>query len=165
MADRTDHATDTHVPGDHVWDLIKDIPMALLVTHDGGLLDARPMSAFVRHDEGRIYIMANAGEDSDRQINANPNTVLSFQDSLTFVTVYGAAETSNDRAKIAELWTPFAKAWWDSPEDPRIRLISITPDSAEYWESPGKAVAYVKMLVAAATGTRPDVGKHGTTRL
>ena len=30
---------------DDVWTLIKDIPMALLVTKDGDRLDARPMGA------------------------------------------------------------------------------------------------------------------------
>ncbi len=149
----------------HVWELIQDIPMALLITHDGAGLDARPMSAHVQRGENCIYIMANAGEDSDREIQANPDVVLSFQKSQTYVMVYGVAEILNDRAKIAELWSPFAKAWWDSPDDPRIRLIAITPDSAEYWETPGKLVVYAKMLAAAATGSRPDVGDHGTARL
>lgn len=51
---------------EHVWGLIADIPMALLVTRDGGLLDARPMAATVREKEGRLYILANKGEDSER---------------------------------------------------------------------------------------------------
>ena len=59
-----------------------------------------------------------------------------------------------------ELWEPTAKAWWDSADNPNIRLLTVTPSEAEYWDSPGKTVSMVKMLVAAATGTRPDVGKN-----
>lgn len=150
---------------EHVWNLIKDIPMALLITHDGTGLDVRPMAARVRREEGHIYILANTGEDSDREIQADPDTVLSFQSGQTYISVYGRAQVSNDRAKIADLWPPFAKAWWDSPDDPRIRLITLLPDAAEYWETPGKLVVYAKMLAAAATGTRPDVGKHDTVSL
>jgi general stress protein 26 len=156
----------TETDAAHVWTLIEEIPMALLVTQDGDALDARPMAANVRRDEGCIYILANAGEDSDREIQADSDVILSFQkNSQTYVVVKGTATASNDRAKIQALWNAFDKAWWDGPEDPRIRLLTIVPESAEYWESPGKIVAYAKMLVAAATGGRPDVGKHGGTLL
>jgi hypothetical protein len=36
----------------------------------------------------------------------------------------------------------------------------MTPTIAEYWDSPGKAVSMVKMVVAAATGAMPDLGKN-----
>ena len=45
-----------------VWKLLEDIPMALLVTKDGERLDARPMAATAKKDEGAIYILANKGE-------------------------------------------------------------------------------------------------------
>ena len=150
---------------DHIWNLLQDIPMALLVTHDGDGTDARPMAATARKDERRIYILANAGEDSDRQIQADSRVMLSFQKGVTFVVVHGRATASDDRAKIKALWTAFDKAWWDGPEDRRIRLFSIVPERAEYWDSPGKLVAYVDMLVAAATGGKPSTGEHGQARL
>ncbi len=150
---------------EHVWDMIEDIHFALLVTKAGDRLDARPMAATARQGEGRIYIMANKGEDSDEQIQNDSEVILSFQKGADHVVVHGKAVASNDRAKIADLWTPFAKAWWDGPDDPRIRLIVVTPGRAEYWESPGKVVAYADMLLSAATGKRPSTGDHGSVRL
>jgi len=150
---------------EHVWNLIEDIPMALLVTRDGMAVDARPMGATARTKEGRIYILANKGEDTDRQVQADPEVTLSFQKGVTYVVVHGTAAVSDDRAKIADLWNAFDKAWWTGPDDPRIRLIAITPGKAEYWESPGKLVAYTDMILAAAVGTRPKTGEHGTVRL
>ncbi|MEH2481463.1 hypothetical protein V1282_004820 [Nitrobacteraceae bacterium AZCC 2146] len=29
---------------------------------------------------------------------------------------------------------------------------------AEFWDSPGMVISYVKMAAAAITGTRPDIG-------
>lgn len=156
--------SDTKSPRD-VWKLIQDIPMALLVTNDGDRLDARPMAATAKPEEGYIYILANKGEDSDRQIQADSEVVLSFQKGVSFVVVHGQARASDDRARIRELWTAFDKAWWDGPEDPRIRLLTVTPSRAEYWESPGKLIAYADMLVAAATGKKPATGEHGSVRL
>jgi general stress protein 26 len=154
----------TDQSSEHVWKLIQDIPMALLVTRDGDAMDARPMAAKAR-DDGRIYILANKGEDSDQEIQADSEVVLSFQKGVTYVVVYGSAHASNDRAKIKELWTAFDKAWWDGPEDTRIRLLTVMPARAEYWESPGKLIAYADMLVSAATGKRPSEGDHGKISL
>lgn len=149
----------------HIWTLMEGIPMALLITRDGEAMDARPMAAHAKAEEGRIYILANKGEDSDQEIQADSEVVLSFQKGATYVVVYGSGHASDDRAKIKELWTPFAQAWWDGPDDPRIRLLTITPASAEYWESPGKLITYADMLLSAATGKRPNVGEHGSTAL
>ena len=45
-------------------------------------------------------------------------------------------------------------------EDPNIRVLKITPDDAEFWDSPGSVISYVKMAAAAVTGTRPDLGDN-----
>ena len=74
-----------------------------------------------------------------------------------FVSVTGHASVSRDKAKIKELWGPSAKAWWDSPDDPNIRLLTVTPDDAEFWEGPGKIVGTIKMAAAAATNSRPEL--------
>jgi general stress protein 26 len=149
----------------HVWEMIKDNHAGLLITHDRDGMDARPMATTVRREEGAIYILANKQEDSDRQIQFDRDVVLSFQNGASFVVVYGGAEVSDDRQKIRDLWNAFDKAWWDRPDDPRIRLITVRPDRAEYWESPGKLVSYADMLVSAATGKRPGAGEHGQVRL
>jgi hypothetical protein len=54
-----------------------------------------------------------------------------------------------------------AKAWWDSADDPNIRILKVTPEEAQYWDSPGTTVSYVKMAAAALTGSRPDMGEKG----
>jgi len=79
------------------------------------------MGATAREKEGRIYILANQGEDTDRQVQADPDVIVSFQKGVSYVVVHGTAEASSDRAKIADLWTAFDKAWWDGPQDPLHR--------------------------------------------
>lgn len=145
----------------HVWKVIEDIRMALLVTKSGEGVDARPMAAMAQQENGRIYILANKGEDSHRQIQADDQVIVSFQKGVTYVVVHGSAHPSDDRAKIKELWTAFDQAWWDGPDDPRIILISIEPIRAEYWESPGKLISYTDMLLSAVTGKKPNTGQHG----
>ncbi|MGJ4890298.1 pyridoxamine 5'-phosphate oxidase family protein [Bradyrhizobium sp. HKCCYLS3077] len=147
---------------DRVWELMKKITFAMLVTRDGDRLRARPMSAYLQRDENMIYFLTDARHHKDEEIARAPQVNLSFADAgaQKYVSLTGTAAISNDRAKIRELFTTTAKAWWDSAEDPNIRLLKITPDDAEYWDSPGTVVSYIKMAAAAVTNTRPDLGDN-----
>jgi general stress protein 26 len=146
---------------DHVWELMKKISICMLTTWDGENLHARPMGAYVRREEGTIYFLTDAARHKDDEIRQYPKVSLAFADTgaQKYVAIAGRAEISNDRRKIRELWSTPAKAWWDSPDDPNIRILKVTPVDAEYWDSPGTIVSYVKMLTAAVTGTRPDMGE------
>lgn len=147
---------------DRTWELMKTVGFAMLVTRDGDKLRARPMSAQLKRDENAIYFLTDARRHKDEEIARDPHVNLSFADagSQKYVSVTGMATISNDREKIRELFSIPAKAWWDSAEDPNIRVLRITPDDAEYWDSPGKVVSYVKMAAAAMTGSRPDLGPN-----
>ena len=147
---------------ERAWDLMKKIGFAMLVTHDGEKLRARPMSAYLERDNNAVYFLTDARRHKDEEIARNPNVNLSFADAgdQKYVSVTGTAVVSNDRAKIKQLFTTTAKAWWDSAEDPNIRVLKITPEDAEFWDSPGTIISYVKMATAAATGTRPEIGDN-----
>jgi general stress protein 26 len=144
------------------WELMKKIGFAMLVTRDGGKLRARPMSAYLERTENTIYFLTDARHHKDEEIAKNPSVNLSFADagSQKYVSATGTAVVSNDRARIKELFSTPAKAWWDSADDPNIRVLRITLDDAGYWDSPHTMISYVKMATAAMTGTRPDIGDN-----
>ncbi len=101
------------------------------------------------------------------QVENYPTVTVAFadHDAQDYVAITGQAAVSNDRARIKELWTPFARAWWDSADDPEIRLLTVTPENAEIWEGPDQLVATALMLTAAITGAKPPIGDHGAVRL
>jgi general stress protein 26 len=147
---------------DRVWELIEKIGFAMLVTCDGDRLRARPMSACLKRDENAIYFLTDARHHKDEEIARDPSVNLSFADTgrQKYVSVTGTAAIADDRAKIKELFSTPAKAWWNSADDPNIRVLKITPDDAEFWDSPGTVISYVKMASAAVTGTRPEIGDN-----
>ena len=147
---------------ERAWELMKKIGFAMLVTRDGEKLRARPMSAYLEPEKNAIYFLTDARRHKDDEIRRSPGVNLAFADasSQKYVSVTGTAVVSNDRAKIEELFSTPAKAWWDSAQDPNIRVLKFTPDDAEFWDSPGTIISYVKMAAAAATGTRPDIGEN-----
>lgn len=150
-----------------VWDMMEKVGVAMLVTKDGEKLRSRPMGAFVSRDENKVYFLADARQHKDSEIErfASVNLAFANASSQKYVSVTGRAEVSNDRGKIKELFNTAAKAWWQSADDPNIRVLKVTPDDAEYWDTPGTVVAYVKMAAAAATGTRPEIGDNKKVRM
>lgn len=147
---------------DKVWALMKDVGICMLATRDGEEIRARPMGAYVRREENAVYFFTDIRRHKDDEIARDPHVCLAFADSRgqTYVSLTGRAEVTYDLAKIKELWSTPAKAWWDSAEDPNIRLLKVTPHDAEYWDSPGTVVSYVKMAAAAVTNTRPALGEN-----
>lgn len=152
---------------DRVWTLMHKIGFCMLSTLDGDDIRARPMAAHVDRDENAVYFLTDAGGHKDDEIDEEPHVGLAFADASAqkYVSVSGTAVVSNDRAKIKELWSTPAKAWWDSADDPSIRVLKVTPRDAQYWDSPGTVVSYVKMLAAAATGSKPEIGDSAKVRM
>ena len=147
---------------ERTWDLMKKIGFAMLVTRDGEKLRARPMAAYPDRDRNAIYFLTDARRHKDEEIARSPEVNLSFADAgdQKYVSLSGRASISNDRAKIRELFSTPAKAWWDSAEDPNIRVLKVIPDDAEFWDSPGTVISYVKMVAAAVSNTRPNIGEN-----
>ena len=147
---------------DTIWNLAKSIDFCMFVTWDGMRQRARPLSARVRRDEGRIYFLSDTHGAKDDQIERFPKVTMAFADvrAHDYVAITGHAIVTDDRSKIAELWTSADKAWWEGPDDPDIRLITVDPEDAELWKGPNRLVAGAKMLAAAVTGAKVDFGEN-----
>jgi general stress protein 26 len=152
---------------DRVWKLIEKIGFCMLSTLDGEDIRARPMAAHIERDQHAIYFLTDADSHKDEDIKRNPNVGLAFADpgDQKYVSLTGHAVVSNDRQKIKDLWSTPAKAWWNSPDDPSIRVLKVTPKDAQYWDSPGTVVSYVKMLAAVMTDSRPAIGDSAKVKL
>lgn len=160
-----DHRPQTDKPDsefrDRAWELAESIGTCMLVTWDGEKQRARPMVASLKRAEHAIYFLTDQNSAQIAQANRFPEVTLTFADpgGNKFVAISGRAAVIRDRQKIEELWNPAAKAWWGSADDPAIRVVKVEPDEAELWDSPNKLIAAVKMLTAAASGTRPSLGE------
>jgi hypothetical protein len=152
---------------DRIWELAEKIDIAMFTTWDGEQQHSRPLSARVRRDEHAVYFLVDVEGGKNDQVEHFPAVSCAWADNshYKYVLMAGSARLSNDRGKIAALWSDFDKAWWEDASDPSIRLITFTPDQGELWDSPGKAVALVKMVLAAVTGAAPQMGDNAKVDL
>lgn len=144
-----------------VWDLMEKFSICMMSTWNGEEQRLRPMAAHLKRDENQILFLTDTRWHADDEIAKYPKLALAFADNgdQKYVALAGRGTVSNDRTRIKELFSMPAKAWWDSADDPNIRLLTVTPVGAEYWDGRGKVASYLSMAMAAATGTRPDVGE------
>ena len=151
-------------PSVHIWELMEDIGFCMVVTHsgEGDAVRARPMAAKVEIDDHAVYFLTDAGAPKDQEIKHTSNVCLTFSDvkANNYVSVSGTAEVFADPELAERVWSAGDKAFFSGPNDPKIRIIRVTPDRGEYWEGVGRIAKVVKMIAASASGGRPDLGKN-----
>ncbi|MES2739679.1 MAG: pyridoxamine 5'-phosphate oxidase family protein [Pseudomonadota bacterium] len=125
----------------------------------------RPMSVRQVDQNGHLWFLSASDSFKNREIAADPAVKLYFQGDAhsEFLSIDGIATVSRDQAKIKELWGFLLKTWFTEGEhDPRLTAIEVRPRQAYYWSTKhGKAVAGVKMVIGAVTGTTLDDSIEG----
>lgn len=127
-------------------------------------LSARPMATVKVEDDGSIWFFSNEYDLKSKEISKENEVMLAYSDPAknTYITVNGKAKLVNDQVRKEAYFSPAVKAWFpDGLEDPRLILICVEPDAAEYWEgTSSKVVVAFNMLKAIVTGDEYDAGKH-----
>ena len=161
MTDTSDSYNDRQ----KVWELIKDVRIALLVTSTDEGLRGRPMAAMNKDFDGELWFASRKDAPKLDQIKDDGHVLLAYSEpkEQNYVSVAGTARVTYDTAKVNELWSEPMRVWFPKgPEDPDIALICVKVVSAEYWDAPSSAwvfaVGYAK---ARLTGESPkDIGEN-----
>jgi len=142
-------------------DLLHGFSTAMLITHAGGGLRARPMAIASLTESCELWFIT--GSDSAKAHEVEQDTrvhVVCQEDHSAYVALEGRAELSSDRKRIADVWRPAFRVWFpEGMGDPDIVLIHVIPERAEFWDNTGiNKLAYVWELARAlATGKPPQV--------
>lgn len=132
-------STDTD-PREHLFDLIRDFDDAMLVTCTAyGHLRARPMALAKPVDaDGHLYFATAVDSPKVQELEHDARVAVVLQGKARFVSVSGHARVVNDRALIERLWSEAWKVWFPAgKDDPRLCLLAVEPEEAEYWDQAG----------------------------
>lgn len=129
----------------------------------------RPMSVQKVDENGVCWFLSAADSHKNKEIAADPHVQLLFQGSTysDFVSLYGKATISKDKAKIKELWEPVLKTWFtEGIDDPRVTVIRFTPQDGYYWDTKhGQIVAFAKQIAGAIMGKTMDDSIEGKLKV
>ena len=135
----------------------------------GKSVKTRPMAAQEVDDQGHLWFLSASDSVLNQEIGQDPKVQLMFQGSAhsDFLTLYGHATLSRDKAKIDELWKPLMKTWFtEGKDDPRITVIQVTPAEGYYWDTKhSKVIVLAKMVAGILTGKTLDDSIEGRLRV
>ena len=146
---------------DTFWDRLDDITAGMLSAPDA---PPRPMAHTAKRDDKTLWFITADGTDIAKaaQGGAEGHYTLACGHGQLYATIRGKLSVVDDPAKLDEIWSPMAAAWFeDGREDDDICLVAFRPSEAEVWETDGKAKALFEMARANMTDDTPELGKHG----
>ena len=150
---------------------IESIDTAMMTTRrSDGHLRSRAMANQKRAGGADLWFVCKDGTAKLDDLAQDPHVNLSYyrDSNREWISVSGTAIISRDRAKIAELYAPDWKMWFDeegdprhgTPDDPRMVLIGVTVHAAEFLEiNKSKPVLLYELVKGWVTGTEPELGE------
>ena len=152
-----------------LWDMIKTVEVAMLVTEDGEHLRSRPMAMSQKQFDGNLWFFTRASSHKVTEVEQDQRVNLSFAHpgKQDYVSVSGRATLVRDPAAISNHWSEAVRVWFPKgKDDPDIALLKVDVQQAEYWDAPSStmlhAYGYVKAVVS---GESPRPGGHGTVAM
>lgn len=118
---------------------IIDNPVCMMTTIcDVKGLDSRPMHTIEVDFMGNIYFYINLETIPVVQIENNKTVHLSYNNKKSYLSITGKSEIQYDRAVVMQYWDDSMKTLIGLEyEDPRLAVLKVTPEYADYWETPG----------------------------
>jgi general stress protein 26 len=136
-------------------ELTREISIAMLTTEtEGGLLRSRPM-AMQQFDliDGVVWFFTADDSPKAGEVARDWHVNLSYSapEKNHFVSLSGRARVVKDATKARQLWKPAAKIWFpDGLEDPRLALLRVEIEAAEYWDAPSSRMVQLYGLAKLA---------------
>lgn len=165
----TEHDRD---PIEHLRTLATDERVVMVTTCDMAgpqtQLEGRPLTVLRVDDRGTCSFLVDRTADWIPQVRGGGPGSLTGSDTSdgTWFSASGTATLVEDRARIDELWTPLAEAWFDGPDDPRLAVLDVDVESLAWWESSDNRLVRMWKLATAAMGSgHGDTGDHGVDRI
>ncbi|QQL51425.1 pyridoxamine 5'-phosphate oxidase family protein [Mucilaginibacter ginkgonis] len=145
--------------------LVDSIRTGMLTTYNAAEgFHSRPMGTAQVDVDGNFWFFTNEFSPKVQEISVDNTVSITYSDIAQniYVSLTGVATTVDDRAKMKELWNPYVEIFFpDGIDDPKLTLLKVEAQNAEYWDSSAGIIAITfKKLAAAVTGKKYVEGEH-----
>ena len=117
-------------------DILKKADVAMLVTiSEDHHIVSRPMKLQDVEFDGDLWFLTRSDTDKYDEIKSNDNVNVVIADK-SYASISGKAEIVDDINKKKEFWNKaYETIFKIDYSDPRLVLIKVTAETAEYWET------------------------------
>jgi general stress protein 26 len=149
--------------------LIGDGSVAMVTATDRRFMPAsRPLLTQSLDDDGVLWFFAPSDGSLALDIESNPRVSATYSDSArrVYVSLSGYARLVYDPDRIFALWDDRIETWFsEGPLDPRLALLRVDVDHAEYWDERSRRRIRLLALAHAALRGEPSAPEHGRFKL
>jgi general stress protein 26 len=149
--------------------LIGDGSVAMVTATDRRFMPAsRPLLTQGLDDDGVLWFFAPSDGSLALDIESNPRVSATYSDSArrVYVSLSGYARLVYDPDRIFALWDDRIETWFsEGPLDPRLALLRVDVDHAEYWDERSRRRIRLLALAHAALRGEPSAPEHGRFKL
>jgi len=151
-----------------IWNLIKDIKVGMLVTHESDKSDsmrARPMYLVQDAYDGTLFFYTPKNDEKIYEIEQDRDVCMTFgsPEHSTYVSLTGKARLSEDKDLIDRYWNPTVEAWFEGGRNnPNIAMLKVKVSRGEHWDSTENKLIQVfeKAKANVVESETPNVGEN-----
>ena len=136
--------------------LIWEIRVGLLTTLDArGHFHTRPVQTLQVEAGQTLWFFTDCSTPKVSELALQSQVSVGYADISTnrFAAVSGAAQVLQDAGKARQLWSVEQLAYYpNGPGDPRLALLRVQIERAEYWLAPGRSAYLIAAARAALSG-------------
>jgi general stress protein 26 len=149
--------------------LIGERSIAMVTATDRRFMPAaRPLLTQELDDQGVLWFFAPSDGSLALDIETNPRVSATYSDHDrgVFVSLSGYARLIYDPDRIFALWHERVETWFtEGPLDPRLALLRVDVDHAEYWDERSRHRVRLLALAHAALRGESATPEHGRLKL
>lgn len=147
--------------------LLKELPIAFMVTVNGPEIAARPIGVVGDHAafDGSLWFITDRRSRKVAAIRDGAATTLLFQNDRegTYLHLSGHASVVEDTQRLKELYTSIQRTWFpDGVDDAHMTLVRFDATTASYWDGHASklrlAAAFAKSVLTGAPGASGNAG-------
>ncbi|MEX2512500.1 MAG: pyridoxamine 5'-phosphate oxidase family protein [Cyclobacteriaceae bacterium] len=151
-----------------IWNLIKDIKIGMLVTHetkDGDSMRARPMSLVQDAYDGTLFFYTSKSDATAFEIEQDGDVCLTFSNPKdnVYVSLTGKAKVTEDKELIDKYWNPWVAAWFENGKnDPDLAMLKVKINKGEHWNSNNNKLIQLFEIAKAnvVPSSTPNLGEN-----
>ncbi len=124
----------------------------LTTTEADGKLVSRPMAIQEIEDDHTIWFLTRIDNPAVQETTGGQQVNVTVAQKGFWASIAGTANIVQDAERKREFWSKMTEAFFgdSKPEDLDIILLRVTPETAQYWDSPGMPATAIEMIKGLA---------------
>lgn len=125
----------------------------LTTTEADGKLVSRPMAIQEIENDHTIWFMSRIDSPAVQEASGGQRVNVTVAEKGFWASIAGTATVVQDVERKKAFWSKTTEAFFgdSTPEDTDIILLRVSPETAQYWDSPGLPATALEMIKGMTT--------------